>query len=75
MEQVVCEQIRLSTDCVMMHNHGLCVVSALLETDVKVVATGLFVIGLLIVCVSILGCIGIHLENRCFIALVSVATI
>lgn len=67
-------QIQLSADCVMMHNHSLRVVSDLLETDVKVVAGGLFVIGLVVVGVSMLGCVGVHLENRCFIALVSVAT-
>ncbi|XP_017350380.1 tetraspanin-19 [Ictalurus punctatus] len=38
------------------------------ETDVKVVAGGLFIIGLVVVGVSMLGCIGVHLENRCFIA-------
>ncbi|XP_026779634.3 tetraspanin-19 [Pangasianodon hypophthalmus] len=38
------------------------------DTDVKVVAGGLFVIGLVVVGVSMLGCIGVHLENRCFIA-------
>lgn len=68
------EQIQLCADCVLMHNHSLCVVSDLLEPDVKVVAGGLFVIGLVVVGVSMLGCIGVHLENRCFIALVSVAT-
>ncbi|XP_060759363.1 tetraspanin-19 isoform X1 [Neoarius graeffei] len=39
------------------------------ETDVKVVAGGLFIIGLVVVGVSMLGCIGVWLENRCFIAL------
>ncbi|MCJ8743051.1 hypothetical protein PDJAM_G00089230 [Pangasius djambal] len=38
------------------------------DADVKVVAGGLFVIGLVVVGVSMLGCIGIHLENRCLIA-------
>lgn len=45
-----------------------------IESDVKVAAGGLFVIGLLVVGVSVLGCIGVHIENRCFIAIVSVAT-
>lgn len=49
-------------------------VSDLSESDVKVVAGGLFVIGLVVVGVFTLGCIGVHLENRCFIAFVSVAT-
>ncbi|XP_058273662.1 CD82 antigen [Hemibagrus wyckioides] len=39
------------------------------ETDLKVAAGGLFVIGLVVVGVSMLGCIGVHLENRCFIAI------
>ncbi|KAK2832203.1 hypothetical protein Q7C36_015665 [Tachysurus vachellii] len=39
------------------------------ESDVKVAAGGLFVIGLLVVGVSVLGCIGVHIENRCFIAI------
>ncbi|KAF5897180.1 CD82 antigen-like, partial [Clarias magur] len=38
------------------------------EEDVKVVAGGLFVIGLVVVVVSMLGCIGVHSENRCFLA-------
>ncbi|KAM9467360.1 tetraspanin-19 isoform 1-T2 [Clarias gariepinus] len=38
------------------------------EEDVKVVAGGLFVIGLVVVVVSMLGCIGVHAENRCFLA-------
>ncbi|XP_051974043.1 CD82 antigen-like [Xyrauchen texanus] len=35
--------------------------------EVKLVAGGLFVIGLVVVGVSLLGCIGACLENRCFI--------
>ncbi|XP_050962999.1 LOW QUALITY PROTEIN: CD82 antigen [Labeo rohita] len=35
--------------------------------DVKVVAGGLFFIGLLVVAVSLLGCAGAYFENRCFI--------
>ncbi|KAK3517818.1 hypothetical protein QTP70_018971 [Hemibagrus guttatus] len=38
------------------------------ETDLEVAAGGLFVIGLVVVGVSMLGCIGVHLENKCFIA-------
>ncbi|XP_066524998.1 CD82 antigen [Hoplias malabaricus] len=39
------------------------------EDDMKVVAGGLFVIGLVVVGVSVLGCMGVHLESRCLIAL------
>ncbi|KAF7693871.1 tetraspanin-19 [Silurus meridionalis] len=39
------------------------------EADVKVVAGGLFVIGLVVVGVSMLGCFGVYLENRCIISL------
>ncbi|XP_077091014.1 CD82 antigen [Siphateles boraxobius] len=35
--------------------------------DVKVVAGGLFFIGLLVVSVSLLGCAGAYFESRCFI--------
>ncbi|TSK13331.1 Leukocyte antigen CD37 [Bagarius yarrelli] len=52
-----------------MHNDSLHVVSAVLDADVKVVAGGLFVVSLVVVGVSVLGCIGVHLENRCIIAL------
>ncbi|XP_022527554.2 CD82 antigen [Astyanax mexicanus] len=38
------------------------------EDEIEVVAGGLFVIGLVIVGVSMLGCVGVYLENRCFIA-------
>ncbi|KAK2892936.1 hypothetical protein Q8A67_012924 [Cirrhinus molitorella] len=34
--------------------------------DVKVVAGGLFFIGLVVVAVSLLGCAGAYFENRCF---------
>ncbi|XP_030629466.1 CD82 antigen [Chanos chanos] len=33
-----------------------------------IVAVGLFVIGLVVVIVSLIGCTGVHLENRCCIA-------
>lgn len=68
------EKTQLCADCMMTHNDSLRVVSDLLETDVKVVAGGLFIIGLVVVGISMLGCIGVHLENRCFIAFVSVAS-
>ncbi|XP_072530030.1 tetraspanin-19 [Salminus brasiliensis] len=38
------------------------------DGDIRVVAGGLFLIGLVVVGVSVLGCIGVCLENRCFIA-------
>uniref|UniRef100_A0A8B9L2X7 Si:ch73-139j3.4 n=1 Tax=Astyanax mexicanus TaxID=7994 RepID=A0A8B9L2X7_ASTMX len=41
------------------------------EDEIEVVAGGLFVIGLVVVGVSMLGCVGVYLENRCFIAVVS----
>ncbi|KAK1790375.1 hypothetical protein P4O66_014267 [Electrophorus voltai] len=37
------------------------------EENVKFVAGGLFLIGLVVVGVSLLGCVGVHIENRCFI--------
>ncbi|XP_076861390.1 CD82 antigen [Brachyhypopomus gauderio] len=37
------------------------------DENVKVVAGGLFVIGLVVVGVSMLGCVGVWIENRCFI--------
>ncbi|XP_062864003.1 leukocyte antigen CD37 [Trichomycterus rosablanca] len=38
------------------------------EADVKVLAGGLFVVGLVVVAVFMLGCCGVYLENRCFLA-------
>ncbi|XP_036433511.1 CD82 antigen [Colossoma macropomum] len=39
------------------------------EEEIKVVAGGLFVIGLVVLGVSMLGCFGVYLENRCLMAL------
>ncbi|TRY94834.1 hypothetical protein DNTS_021353 [Danionella cerebrum] len=36
--------------------------------EVKLVAGGLFFIGLIVFCVSLLGCVGAYFENRCLIA-------
>ncbi len=38
----------------------------------KVVAGGLFFIGLVVVFVSLLGCAGAYFESRCFIIFVSI---
>lgn len=40
--------------------------------DIKVVAGGLFFIGLVVVGVSLLGCAGVYFESRCFIIFVSI---
>ncbi|XP_010893437.1 CD82 antigen [Esox lucius] len=44
-------------------------VTVLSTDDVRIVAGGLFIIGLVVVGVTILGCIGTQLENRCFLLL------
>ena len=46
-------------------------VAGLTEEDIKVVAGGLFIIGLVVLGVSMLGCFGVYLENRGLMALVS----
>lgn len=38
----------------------------------KLVAGGLFFIGLVVVVVSLLGCAGVYFESRCFIIFVSI---
>ncbi|XP_045578448.1 CD82 antigen [Salmo salar] len=44
-------------------------ISVLSSVEVKTVAGGLFIIGLVVVGVTILGCMGAQLENRCFLLL------
>uniref|UniRef100_A0AAY5EP16 Tetraspanin n=1 Tax=Electrophorus electricus TaxID=8005 RepID=A0AAY5EP16_ELEEL len=48
---------------------------SVLKENVKFVAGGLFLIGLVVVGVSLLGCVGVHIENRCFIYLCFLLTI
>ncbi|KAI4884340.1 hypothetical protein NFI96_015519 [Prochilodus magdalenae] len=55
-------------ECGLYANWSFCVVVGLTEEDIKVAAGGLFVIGLVVLCVSMLGCLGVHLENRCCLA-------
>uniref|UniRef100_A0A8C7LC34 Tetraspanin n=1 Tax=Oncorhynchus kisutch TaxID=8019 RepID=A0A8C7LC34_ONCKI len=44
-------------------------IAVLSSVEVKTVAGGLFIIGLVVVGVTILGCMGAQLENRCFLLL------
>ncbi|XP_052368131.1 CD82 antigen-like [Oncorhynchus keta] len=44
-------------------------IAILSSVEVKTVAGGLFIIGLVVVGVTILGCMGAQLENRCFLLL------
>uniref|UniRef100_A0A3P8Y1G3 Tetraspanin n=1 Tax=Esox lucius TaxID=8010 RepID=A0A3P8Y1G3_ESOLU len=54
--------------CVCVHA-CVCIRTCVCVDDVRIVAGGLFIIGLVVVGVTILGCIGTQLENRCFLLL------
>uniref|UniRef100_A0A8C7LHS0 Tetraspanin n=1 Tax=Oncorhynchus kisutch TaxID=8019 RepID=A0A8C7LHS0_ONCKI len=47
----------------------VCACVCVCVVEVKTVAGGLFIIGLVVVGVTILGCMGAQLENRCFLLL------
>uniref|UniRef100_A0A4W5MWK2 Tetraspanin n=1 Tax=Hucho hucho TaxID=62062 RepID=A0A4W5MWK2_9TELE len=46
-------------------------IAVLSSVEVKTVAGGLFIIGLVVVGVTILGCMGAQLENRCFLLMIT----